>query len=320
MNTSKPPLPLTRMNIRQIVLLAHLDRESSVLRAANAAGMSQPAASTLLRELEADMGVPLFERHARGVERTAYGEIVVRSAITVLTEIQRAQDAVTALKRGESYRVAIGSVMSPGTDLLPRALTILERRQPQMVVSVEIDNSRILVNKLLEGRLDFVIARVFDPERAADLVVESLSEESHSLICRSGHPLTRKRKLSLDDLNSYTWIFPPTDSILRERITSMFIQRGLQLPAKIIETSSVPVTTRLLQSSDMLVALPEVVVKPYCEVGLLRVLPVELNVRLDAFGIITRRDHTLSKDANIALKAIREVAKTLYPVLPADIV
>lgn len=312
MATTRAAPAHTRIKTRQMLLLAHLDRERSVLRAADAAGMSQPAASKLLRELEEALGVALFERHARGVEPNAYGRILMRHAHSVLSEIRRAQEEVEALKRGERYRVAIGSVMSPGTELLPKALAMLEQRHPQMVVSVEMDTSRPLVAKLLEGRLDIVIGRVLDPENAAGLAFEPLAEEPHSLIARAGHPLSRRRKLGVEDLVGCTWVLPPSESILRERINAMFLQRGLQLPARIVETSSVPMITNLLRRSDMLVALPEDVVRPYCDAGMLRVLPIELNVRMDAFGLITRRGHTLSGDAQEALQALREAARTVY--------
>lgn len=313
MPSPRTPPAHSRIKTRQMLLLAHLDRERSVLRAADAAGMSQPAASKLLRELEEALGVALFERHARGVEPNAYGRILMRHAHSVLAEIRRAQEEVEALKRGERYRVAIGSVMSPGTELLPTALARLEQRHPQMVVSVEMDTSRPLVAKLLEGRLDIVIGRVLDPENAAGLAFEPLAEEPHSLIARAGHPLSRRRRLGVEDLVDCTWVLPPSESILRERINAMFLQRGLQLPARIVETSSVPMITNLLRRSDMLVALPEDVVRPYCDAGMLRVLPIELNVRMDAFGLITRRGHALSGDAQEALQALREAAQTVYP-------
>lgn len=312
MPADRSPPVHTRIKTRQMLLLSHLDRERSVLRAADAAGMSQPAASKLLRELEEALGVALFERHARGVEPNAYGEILMRRAHSVLSEIRRAHEEVEALKRGERYRVAIGSVMSPGTDLLPKALSLLARRHPQMVVSVEMDTSRPMVAKLLDGQLDIVVGRILDPENAAGLAFEALAEEPHSLIARAGHPLSRRRKLRVEDLVDHAWVLPPAESILRERINAMFLQRGLPLPARIVETSSVPMITNLLRCNDMLVALPEDVVRPYCSAGMLQVLPIELNVRMDAFGIITRRGHALSRDAEEALHALREAARAVY--------
>lgn len=305
-----------RIKTRQLALLAHLDRHRSVLRAADAAGMSQPAASKLLRALEDMLGVPLFERHARGVVPTAFGEVLVQHAHTVLSELRRAQDAVDALRRGDRLRVAIGSVMSPGTDLVPQALALLAGDQPRMVVSVEIDNSRPLIAKLLDGRLDIVIGRILDPDQAAELDFEPLAEEPHSLIARTGHPLQKKRGLRVQHLADYAWVLPPADSVVRERLQAMFLQRGVAMPERIVETASVPLTTQLLRGSDMLVALPEPVVRPYCDAGMLCVLPIDLGVRIDAFGLITRRHRPHSAGCAQALDALRAVARRVYRGTP----
>jgi DNA-binding transcriptional LysR family regulator len=310
-------LPNARIKTRQLALLTHLDRERSVLRAAAAIGMSQPAASKLLRELEQALGVSLFERHARGVEPTPCGEILVRHAHTVLAEIRRAQEEVDALRRGQLFRVSIGTVMSPGTDLVPMAVSLLEQRHPQMIVSVEMDFSRPLVAKLLQGRLDIVIARILDPHDADRLSFEALAQEPHSLIARRQHPLARRRKLTVEDLVERTWILPPSPSILRERLNAMFLQRGLSLPQKIVETSSLPMITNLLRRTDMLVALPEEVVRPFCDAGMLTVLPVDLGVRMDSFGIITQRGRALSPSVAQTLATLREAAATVYGTPPA---
>ena len=310
-----PPLPLpptTRIKTRQLVLLAHLDRVRSLLHAADAAGMSQPAASKLLRELEDALGVTLFERHARGVEPTAYGEIVMRRANSALSEIRRAQEEVEALKRGERFQVSIGTVLGPGTDLVPMAVALLERRYPQMLVRIETDTSRPMVARLLSGLLDIVIGRILDPEHAATLSFEPLAEEPHKLIARAGHPLLKRRKLRVEDLVGNTWLLPPVDSVLRERLNAMFLQRGLPLPDRIVETSSLPMTTNLLRRTDMLVALPHEVVRPYCDAGMLCVLPVDLGVRMDSFGIITLRGRGLSRGAEAALEALRQTARAVY--------
>jgi DNA-binding transcriptional LysR family regulator len=312
MTTTAAPLGNLQIKTRQLMLLAHLGREGSVLRAAAAAGMSQPAASKLLRELEQTLGVPLFERHARGVAPTAFGAIVLRHAHAVLAEMRRAQEEIESLKRGENYRVAIGSVMSPGTDLLPRALALLAARHPRMVVSVETDTSRPLVAKLVEGRFDIVIGRILDAEGAEELDFEALADEPHSLIAREGHPLLARRRLRIEDLVDQAWILPPSESLLRERVNAMFLRRGLMLPRQIIETASVPLITNLLLRGDMIVALPAEVVRPYCDAGVLRVLPVEINVRMDSFGIITRRLHPLSLHAYEALHALRDAAGEVY--------
>ena len=298
--------PRTRIKIRQILLLAHLDKEKSLLRAADAVGITQPAASKLLHELEEGLGVSLFTRHARGVEPNAFGEILLRHAHSVLSEIHQAQEEVAALKRGDRYRVAIGSVLSPSVSLLPKALNLLRQRHPEMIVHLEVDTSRSLMDKLLKGQLDIVIGRTIDPDRVHDLSVEMVAEELHCLICGTNHPLTKMSFFDIKDLVAFTWVMPFSESILRERLNAMFAKRGVRFPKSVIEASSIPLITSFIQNSDALVALPIEVVKPYVDAGMLKILPIDLGITLDAYSILTRRNHIMSDDAKEALVAIRE--------------
>ena len=313
---STPPFA-SRLKTRHLVLLAQLDRDRSVLKAAEAIGTSQPAASKLLRELEQALGVPLFERHARGVVPTAYGDVLIRHALSVMSEMRRAQEEVDSLKAGRQLSVAIGTVMYPGTRLVPQTVARLAELHPQLQVVLDMDFSLPLMARLKEGRLDIAIARMLDPTDAADVQFEPLAEEPHSLVVRPAHPLARRRRLALEDLVDQAWILPPSGSILRERLDAMFLQRGLSLPARVVETSSLPITTNLLWQSDMVVALPPEVVQPYCSSGLLKILPVDLGVRMDSFGLITRRGRRLSQGATEALGVLREVAAQLFSPPPA---
>ena len=85
-------LARSRLNARQLALIVQLDEKRSVLQAAEAAHMTQPAASKLLQTVEDALGVELFTRHSRGVAPTAYGEIVARHARAVLAEFKRGHD------------------------------------------------------------------------------------------------------------------------------------------------------------------------------------------------------------------------------------
>ena len=111
----------SRLKARQMALLVHLDEHRSVMKAAEACGMTQPAASKLLREFEDAFDVKLFERHARGVVPTWFGEILVRRARAVLSEISLAQEEISALKGGLAGQASIGTVLSPATNLVPMA-------------------------------------------------------------------------------------------------------------------------------------------------------------------------------------------------------
>jgi DNA-binding transcriptional LysR family regulator len=293
--------------------MAQLDDARSVVRAAEAAGMSQPAASTLLRSFEEALEVPLFERHARGVAPTPYGEILVRHARAILAEIDQVQEEIASLKSGLSGQASVGAVTTPGTHLVPLAVGLLKQKHPGLMVSVDIDHSRPLIERLLGGQIDIVVARLLDSRGAGELQFEPLGEESHAIIAGGGHSLAGATGICLRDLLGQLWILPPPGSVLRDRLATVFLQQGLPMPANVVQTQSLPAILGLLRSTDAVVPLPRETVQPLCDSGFLSVLIDNVGVTMTPFGIITRHRHNLSPGAQALLDAIRTTAKTLYP-------
>lgn len=301
-----------RLKARQLALLVHLDDQRSVLRAAEAVGMTQPAASKLLREFEDALEVRLFERHARGVAPTWFGEILVRHARSILSEITLAQEEIGALRRGLSGQASVGTVLSPGTSLVPLAIKLVKERRPGLRVTVELDNSKPLVKKLLQGDLDMVVGRILEPQGAEELRFEALADEVHAVIASADHPLASKRGLTLEDLAGECWIWPEPGSVVRDRLDARFLQLGLPLPTNVVQTTSLPVITNLLRTTNMVAALPEAAVQTFTEAGLLTVLIKDLGLEIGSFGIVTRRHHRLSPGAQVLVAALRETAAKLY--------
>ena len=302
------------LKTRQLALLVRLDEERSLVRAAATAGLTQPAASKLLRQIESALDVKLFDRHARGMTPTCYGEILVRHARLALSELGLAREEIVALKSGLSGKAAIGTVLSPGTNLVPMAVVRMKQHYPGILASVEIGPSKELVRKLLQGDLDMVVGRVIDCTHADELVYEPLAaDEPHAVIARAQHPLAGRQELQLEHLIEQPWILPPAGSLVRDKLTDMFVQHGLSRPTNIIETDCLPMITSLLQHSNMVVALPEEAVQSCCKAGILTVLVRNLPLSLGAFGLITRRHHKLSPGAQVMLSTLREEAGHLWP-------
>jgi DNA-binding transcriptional LysR family regulator len=316
MSSSTGSIIRSRLKMRQIALLAHLDEERCVLRAAQAIGMTQPAASKLLREIEEALQVQLFERHARGIVPTSCGEILVRHARSILSEIHLAQQEIATLKSGLSGQASLGTITTPAANLVPTAIGLLKRNHPGLLVSVELDHSRPLLEKLLHGQLDMLVARLLDGDSPESLKFEPLEDERHAVLVGGQHPLAGKADVRLEDLLNHPWILPPPGSVLRERLAGLFLQRGLAVPANIIQTQSLPVITHLLRATDAVAVLQREPVQSWCESGCLSVLIKDLGLEIGCFGIITRADHMLSPGARALLDSLREVAASLYAPKP----
>ncbi|MES3021846.1 MAG: LysR substrate-binding domain-containing protein [Pseudomonadota bacterium] len=303
----------SHLKTRHLVLLVELGRHGSIMHAAEAANLTQPAASKLLGELEHALGVQLFERLPRGVAPTWFGHVMIRRAGAALAEMDAGHQEVMELLSGLRGRVDVGAVLTPSAGLVPETVNLLKTRQPRVLVSISVDTSKLLVQRLRAGELDIVIGRILDTEAAAELNFEPITDEPHSLVVRAGHPLMQRPDLCLPELARQGWILPPTGSILRDRLTALFLSHGLEPPAVTVETLALPVIANLLIGSDMVVALPRELTLPYQQSGLLDVLPFDLGLRMDLYGIITRRGHQLSPGAGAMLATLREVIARRYP-------
>lgn len=300
------------LKTRHLVLLVELGRHASIVHAAEAAGLTQPGASKLIGELEHALGVTLFERLPRGVVPTWYGEVLIRRAGAALAEMDAAHQEIMEGVAGIGGRVCIGSVLGPAASLVPQAIRLLKACSPRTQVAVSVDTSRTMVEQLRAGELDIVIGRIVDPAAAAELDFEPLADEPQHLIVRAGHPWLGRRDLALDDLAGAAWILPAGGRV-RDQLMALFVSKGLEQPADIVETISLPLIPRLLIDSDRIVALPRELVQAQLEAGLLSLLPFDINLRADVYGIVTRKRHHLSPAAEAMLAALREAAAGLAP-------
>ena len=301
-----------RLKTRQLLLLVALAEEGNIHRAAQVLNMTQPAASKLLKDLEDVLEVPLFERLPRGMRPTWYGETLIRHARVALASLNQAHDEVEALKAGRFGQVSVGSITAPGLVLLPAAVARVKQEHPSLRVSLQIETSDVLMERLSHGKLDMLVARLFAQHDKTDLRYEVLAEEPVSAITRPGHPLQGVANLSLRDALNAGWIVPPSGSILRHRFELMFQEVGLEAPVNIIETSALLFTTKMLQQSDMIGVVATDVARYYESHGIVSILPMTLPCQMDAFGISTRPDRLLSPAAKVMLRALKSTAATVY--------
>jgi DNA-binding transcriptional LysR family regulator len=301
-----------RLKTRQLLLLVALAEEGNLHRAAQVLNMTQPAASKLLKDLEDVLEVPLFERLPRGMKPTWYGETMIRHARVALASLNQAHDELTALKAGRFGQVSVGAISSAGLMLLPTAVAQVKQAHPNLRVALEIENSDVLMERLVQGKLDILVARLFAQHDKSQLRYERLSDEPVCAVARPGHPLLGVAGLTLRDVVTAGWVIPPTGSILRHRFELMFQEDGLAPPIDVVETSAPLFITRMLQQSDMIAVLPTDVGRYYAAHGILGVLPLAMPCHMDDFGIITRTDRLLSPAAKVMMRALKTSSLPIY--------
>lgn len=175
------------MNLRDLEYLVAVADHGSFRRAAAACGVSQPALSTQVRKLEADLGAVLIDRASSPLRPTPVGEEVVRRARRLLHDAGQLKEAVRAASHPEAGTVRLGVFPTLGAYLLPRVLSGIRARFPDVAWLITEERSSVLLAQLAAGELDAVTVAL--PVTGPDLVVRPLFREEFLLAVPHDHPL-----------------------------------------------------------------------------------------------------------------------------------
>ena len=301
-----------RLKTRQLLLLVALAEEGNIHRAAQVLNMTQPAASKLLKDLEDVLGVSLFDRLPRGMRPTWYGETMIRHARAALATLNQAHEELQAAKNGQFGQVNIGSITAPGLALLPPTVASVKQIHPNLQITVQIEPSNLLIERVNRGTLDIMVGRLSPEHDQGALRYEAITDEPVCAVARPGHPLFSAGAIQIRDLLQYGWIVAPAGSALRHRFDLMFQELNLPQPVNSVETGSLLFITKMMQQSDMVSVISSDVARYYGDHGLLAILPLNLPCDMEPFGFITRRDRLLSPAAQVVLRNLKAQAMVVY--------
>jgi len=154
---------VNRGRLKHLQLVVDIAELRSLQKAASSIGLSQPAATHALAELESALGCPLFERHARGMTPTPTGLALLPLIRNALRLMQACADTVAFRREGATGIVRIGATGTGISGLLVRALPLFSAANPDVVVEV-VDVSIDELTQVLEAnRVEMVVCREAHP-------------------------------------------------------------------------------------------------------------------------------------------------------------
>jgi molybdate transport repressor ModE-like protein len=197
------------LDVRRLRVLRAVAREGSISAAARALDYTQPAVSHHVARLEAEVGLALVVRAARGVRLTEAGERLVAHADAVLARLADAEEELAGLAGLRAGRVRLSAFPSGSATLVPPAIAALRRAHPGVRVDFAEEEPPEALARLRAGDAD--VALVFRyPEDAAGpgpgLVAEPLLGDALLAVLPAGHRLQRRRRIALADLAGEPWI------------------------------------------------------------------------------------------------------------------
>lgn len=303
-------VPMAMFNERRLLCLIKLAESGHMPTVAKTLGISQPAVSGFVNDLEASLGADLFERSSKGMRPTEAGDILVFRVKRALAELRHIDADLAALRGNKEGRVVIGALPLGRTAILPRAISDVLLRHPGLRFSTVEGPFDQLAAQLRAGDIDFVLGALRPADYASDLRGEALLDDQMSLVVRRGHPLTRHTGLGMADLADAQWVLANQATPARALFDLSFQAQGLAVPRAAVETSDLAILRGMLMHSDAVTAISPQQLSYEIEAGLLTVLDVQVPHTSRTIGITQRSDSHASPGALELMATIRRFAAT----------
>lgn len=292
-------LPPARLMLKpaQLRLIQQIAEHGQLQLAAETVGMTQPAASRMLAEIEHQVGAVLFLRQPKGMEPTEIGRAVLRRARVILREMVSMASDVRALREGFGGTLRVGAVTGPAVGYLVSAIREIKQSAPDADITVDVMPSRELLGHLAAGEMDFVLARILPEFDSQDFNILPMRDEKVTFLTRVGHPLSRSARVTLTELAGQEWIMQSRGAPIREAALAAFADVGLPEPKNIVNSPSLLLTIAYLAQCDAVAPMSEEVaellIRPPVSAGF-AMLQIPHEIRVSAYYLLDLKRRPLS--------------------------
>jgi DNA-binding transcriptional LysR family regulator len=287
-----------RLRLRDLYVFSTVARLGSMAKAAQELGVSQPAVSEVIADLEHGLGVKLLDRAPRGVSVTAYGEALEKRSVAAFDELKQGIKDLEFLSDPTVGEVRIGCPESISAAILQTIFEKFTAQYPRVVLEVDTVNTLSFARQLRERKLDVVLARggwpLEDPQLVTDFNVETLYNDELVVVVGERSPWAKRRKVDLAELHGERWILTSGDRWNYQVMSRAFRACGLDLPAISIKTISVHLRANMVAVGPFVTTFPRTVVDLYGSRFGLKVLPIEFPDKKWPVKIATLKGRTVS--------------------------
>jgi DNA-binding transcriptional LysR family regulator len=304
-----------RLRLRDLHAFCTVAHAGSMGKAAQQLGVSQPAISKTVADLEHLIGARLFDRSRKGIEPTAYGRVLLRHGLVAFEELKQGIRHIEFLGDPASGELRIGSPASMSATILPRIVRRFGEKYPRVVCHVsDVPGTTYYAARGLHNReRDLVLARLSnplaDPRSMDDFNVDHLFEDPLVVTAGKQNRLAGRRKIDFAELANEPWILPEPHSWRHRVLTDAFRARGLEMPKSSIVAYSVHIVGDFLAHGPFVTVLP----RSWVKYNSFKELPIELPAPPWSVAIMTLKDRTLSPAVGRFIECAREVTKSFVP-------
>ncbi len=307
-----------RLKLRHFRIIEAIGEHSSLLKASVSLGIAQPALTRSLQEIEDILGVKLYDRHAKGVRETPFGEALTATARRVLAELKLLDGQLDQLARNTSVVVTLGALPVAAVGIMPGVIARLNETRDDLQIRLVQGLSEQLIPELNAGNIDLIVGRLYPPSTSDGLVRETLYHEPISLIGHPDHPIFAAPGPTQARIARTKLVLPTVTTRIGQEIDQLLTQMGIDLQAP-IRSSSLGFIREMIQAKEFVTIMPSLMLAGDLLRGAIKLAPLPIGAPPRPAGLLYRGDKPLPPSALALIDALRSyvddaVAKTATEV------
>ena len=263
----------------------------AITEAAEQIGITQPALSRRIQQLEQHLGVDLLTRGRKGAALTEIGRLVQSEAQAIVARYEHMREIVSDHQRLAAGSVRIGGGATAVSFILPEAIAAFQATHPQVRFQMREAGSTEIAADVVAGHLELGVVTL--PVRDRELHVTPLTTDRIVLVARRDHPLVQRRRVRIQDLADQAFVAFEAGSALRQIIDSKLRDAGVEVKV-VMELRSIPAILRMVSTTGNLAFVSQLGMPQEGDVVSLPVQGLRIERRL---AVIARRAATLSPAA-----------------------
>ena len=301
---------LGKLRIRHFEIVLAIAEHGSLAKAAGQLHLTQSGLSRAITEIEEIVRGRLFERTGKGMACTPLGDALCRHARVLLGDLDKAETDLAAIAKGNQGSLVVGCFSHFAGWPLADAVRSFRSEHPRVALTIHAGMNERLIEDLDSGKIDLIIGRrlpTLNPEiyRYTDLM-----EDSIVLASGKGHPLAKKREVTLADCVCYPWIVAPDKNRVRIQLEDKLHESGLALP-DFVGALSLEFALSMVGDNRYICMLPGSVAKQLIKKNDIRVLPISLGFIMPPIAAVWRRERSSTLQLRQFLDVVASVIANL---------
>jgi DNA-binding transcriptional LysR family regulator len=301
-----------RLKLRDLDILIAVIQAGSMGKAAQRLGTFQPTISKAIADLELTLGVRLLDRRPQGVEPTPYATALVTRSTAAFNELKQGVTDIENLADPTTGELRIAGSEPIVAGLFPAVIERLSREYPRFVFHVTQTATDLPEYRALRERdVELIVGRLPPLESQEDLKADILFEDPLVVAAGVQNRWVGRRSIKLAELIDEAWVLPPPELFIGSLITDLFHACGLERPRNGVICSSLHMNDALLATGRYLAIYSRSRLRLGRKRLPIKTLPVKFPVRTRPIGIVTLKNRTLSPIADLFIRNMREIVRSL---------